>query len=449
MVALSRRTITGLITTSGHPFDDWTADYRLLSRARFDAEPLWAVVRRGMLRQLPEGLPLVVAMDDTTTRKRGRKIPGAAWRRDPLGPPFSTNFIWGRRFLQFSAILPTRHAEAPSRAIPISLHPLPGVAKPTRHAPPEAWAAYRQERRMLRLPAQAVEQLRRLRSQVDQDGARDRAMWVVADGGYTNKTVLRSLPERTTFIGRLRADASLHQLPLAPTRHGPGRRPVYGSLLPTPEQLRKDDAIPWSTALVFVAGKPHRMRYKTTSPVLWRAAGAQRPLRLVIVAPLAYRLSARSKLLYRRPAYLICTDPTLPPAEILRAYVSRWDIEVNFRDEKSLLGLDEAQVRTPASARLAPALAAIAYAFLLLASIKAFGPHTLPTALPLPKWRRSDPPTRATTAQLMNLLRFELWASPMQSTNFSDFMANGPRSLRQDKSLPPLTTALLYAQSAY
>ena len=448
-MALSRRTITGLITTSGRPFDDWTADYRLLSQARFDPEPVWAVVRRGILRRLPEGQPFVVVMDDTTTRKRGRLIPDTAWRRDPLGPPFSTNFIWGRRFLQISAILPASHAEAPSRAIPISLHSVPSVAKPRRHAPPEAWAAYHHARRMLSLPRQSVEQLRGLRGQVDQDGASDREMWVVADGGYTNKTVIRSLPERTTFIGRVRADALLALPPSPPERRGRGRRPAYGPVLPTPEQLRQDDTIPWSTAPVFVAGKLHRMRYKTIGPVLWRAAGAQRPLRLVVIAPLAYRLSARSKLLYRRPAYLICTDPTLSPEEILAAYVSRWDIEVNFRDEKSLLGLDEAQVRTPASARLAPSLAVAAYALLLLAAVQAFGPHGAPATLPLPKWRQADPPIRATTAQLMNHLRFELWAPAMRTDNFSDFVASPPSATNPEKFIPHLPSALFYAQSAY
>lgn len=448
-MALSRRTLTGLIATSGRLFEDWTADYRLLSQARFDPDPLWTVVRRGILQRLAEKHPLVVAMDDTTTHKRGRRIPDTAWRRDPLGPPFSTNFIWGRRFLQMSAILPSSHAEAPSRAIPISLHPVPMAVKPSRHAPPEAWAAYHQARQILRLPQQAVEQLRELRAQVDRDGAHHRALWVVADGGYTNQTVIQSLPERTTFIGRLRADASLHQLPLAPARHGRGRRPAYGPLLPTPEQFRQDEAIPWSTASVFVAGKRHRMRYKTIGPVLWRAAGAKVPLRLVVVAPLAYRLSARSKLLYRRPAYLICTDPSLSPEEILAAYVSRWDIEVNFRDEKSLLGLDEAQVRTPASARLAPILAVSAYALLLLAAVQAFGPHGVPATLPLPKWRQSDPPIRATTALLMNHLRFELWAPAMKMGNFPDFVATPPPSTKPEKFLPPLSTALFYAQSAY
>jgi hypothetical protein len=32
-----------------------------------------------------------------TIRKRGRKISGTAWKRDPLGPAWHTNFVWGLR----------------------------------------------------------------------------------------------------------------------------------------------------------------------------------------------------------------------------------------------------------------------------------------------------------------------------------------------------------------
>src|ERR1035438_6925244 len=64
---------------------------------------------------------------------------------------------------------------------------------------------------------------------------------------------------------------------------------------------------------------------------------------------LAYRLRKGSKLLYRDPAYLICTDPELDPRQIIETYFQRWDIEVNFRDEKTLLGVGQAQVRAAAS----------------------------------------------------------------------------------------------------
>jgi hypothetical protein len=448
VVALSRHTVTGLITTSGRQWDDWSADYRLLSQERFDPNEVFSVVRRGVEGRLAPEAPLVVAMDDTTTRKDGRKIPGAGWRRDPLGPPFCTNFIWGRRFLQLSAIVPAGRDDAPARAIPIGLHHVPSVQKPSRKAPEEAWAAYREESRRRSLGRQALERLAVLRGQMDAEGEEDRPLWVCADGGYTNKTVLRDLPRRTAMIGRIRADAVLHPLPEPGAALVRGRKRSYGTEVLTPEGLRQDEAIPWQTARVYAAGRVHDLRFKTVAPLLWRSAGPGIPMRLIVIAPLAYRPSKGHRLLYRNPAYLICTAPEIGPEEVLKAYVARWDIEVNFRDEKQLFGLDEAQVRTEPGARLAPALAVSAYALLLLAGVRAFGTNGLPQSLPLPKWRRRTPPARATTASLTNHLRFELWSRTLGDAHFSRFAAQPAPAAKPEKYFPSLPSALFYAQPA-
>ena len=106
----------------------------------------------------------------------------------------------------------------------------------------------------------------------------------------------------------------------------------------------------------FAAGKRHLFKIKTISPLRWRPAGKEHDMRLIVViAPLGYRLTKHSGLLYRQAAYLICSDPDASIKEILQAYVWRWDIEVNFRDEKTLLGLGQAQVRHERSVENVPA----------------------------------------------------------------------------------------------
>src|SRR6478609_5389467 len=99
---------------------------------------------------------------------------------------------------------------------------------------------------------------------------------------------------------------------------------------------------------------------------MWRTAGVDQILQLVFIKPLAYRLRKGSKLLYRDPAYLICTDPALEARQVIEAYFQRWDIEVNFREEKTLLGVGQAQVRSEASVESAPALTVAAYGMLLV-----------------------------------------------------------------------------------
>jgi hypothetical protein len=65
-------------------------------------------------------------------------------------------------------------------------------------------------------------------------------------------------------------------------------------------------------------------------------AGSSHNLQLLVIAPLGYRLRKGSKLLYRQPAFIICTDPSLAIDLLLQSYLWRWDIEINFRDQKSL-----------------------------------------------------------------------------------------------------------------
>ena len=110
------------------------------------------------------------------------------------------------------------------------------------------------------------------------------------------------------------------------------------------------------------------------SNVLWRYGTRTRPLRLVIIAPLRYRPTQKSKLLYRDPAYLLSTDLTSPIEPLIQAYFDRWEIEVNHRDEKSLLGVGHAQVRSERSAPRVPQFQLALYSMLLMAALLAYGP---------------------------------------------------------------------------
>jgi hypothetical protein len=85
-------------------------------------------------------------------------------------------------------------------------------------------------------------------------------------------------------------------------------------------------------------------------------------LRLVVIRPVGYRLRSGARKLYTQPAYLICTDPLLALEDLLQEYIWRWDIEVNHRDEKTILGVGQAQVRNENSVQHIPALAVAAYA---------------------------------------------------------------------------------------
>jgi hypothetical protein len=226
---------------------------------------------------------------------------------------------------------------------------------------------------------------------------------MAVDGGYTNGVVFRNIPERTCLVGRVRKDAKLFAPPQPTT--GRGRPRVYGDPRLTPEQTRQDESIPWQTAKAYAAGKVHDFDIKIVSPVRWKGTG-ERDLKLIVIRPLAYRPTKGSKLQYREPAYLLCTAPNLSVETILQAYLWRWEIEVTFREEKTVLGLGEAQVRTDSTVANVPAFIAAIYAYLHLAAALA---GVRAPILPKPKWQRPKEEERCTTGNLISLLRTELW----------------------------------------
>lgn len=435
-----RHTLTNLLCTSGRTQQDWSAAYRLYAEERVDEGVLFATARAEVLAHLPATAPLVVALDDTLTRKCGAHIHGVAWRRDPLGPAFQTNLVRGQRYLQFSAAWPL--AEGAARTVPIGFHHVPPAGKSPKDADAAALAEHRARAKRSALPQQALRHMATLRQQCDPA----RKLIFSGDGGYTNAAVLKGLPAESTYLGRMRKDAKLHYLPSGPPP-ATGRRPSYGTLAPTPEQLRIDPETPWQEVEAFAAGRRHRFKIKTLGPVLWRKSGAQQPLRVLVIAPLGYRLRAGGKLLYRQPAFLLCTDPALPVAELLQYYLWRWGIEVNFREEKTLLGTGEAQVRTPASNQHLPAAIVAAYALLWVAALRRWVRGELGTELKAPKWRaRAQERARLpSTGDLLRTLRFECWAEQLDPGTFDDFVITTHAATKPEKLHSSLSGTLFAA----
>jgi len=372
-----------------------------------------------------------VVLDDTLLRRSGLHTPGVGWRRDPLGPRFQTNFVRAQRFLQLSAAMPSQPGVY--RTVPIAFLHAPTPPKPSRKASPTELAQYRKDANNSRLSLRASQQIVQLRQNLDQDeGGKERTLLLAFDGGYTNSTVLKNIPPHTTAIGRIRKDAKLCFTPGPAKVKARGRRLCYGAVAPTPEELRTDDKEPWQTIAFLHSGAAHPLRFKRRQYLMWRTTGAAQILQLLIIAPLAYRLRKGSKLLYRDSAYLVCTDPDLDPREVIEAYFQRWDIEVNFREEKTLLGVGQAQVRHPSAVESAPALTVASYAMLLVSAQRAFR-ISQNGLIPQPKWATDHKDARVSTQQLLHQLRAEVWGRGLGLDTFSDFASHQPCNTKPEK----------------
>lgn len=438
-----RHTVSGLISVFGKQFTDWTSHYALYAKDRVNEEAIFGQCRKEVEDLQPAGAPLCVALDDTILRKRGRRIPGTAFRRDPLGPSFSVNLVWAQRVQSLSAALTDENGDV--RMVPIGFQDASTPRKPRITAAPEALVAYKEEMKQRNLNALAIGALgclQRERAQENQGCAP--ALHVLVDGSYTNKNMLRKLPENTVLIGRVRKDARLNAKPSK--QDALGRKRLYGEDLPTPEQIRQDPAIPWVPVAVRVNGQARDFEVKTLAPIRWRVAG-KTDLRLVIIRPIGFRPRQGARMSYTQPAYLICTDPGLPLQELLQQYVWRWDIEVNHRDAKTILGVGQAQVRNENSVESIPASAVAAYAMLLIAAIKAYGKGGKPAVIPEAKWRRPKKKIRPSTQDLLNELRRELWASAIRADHLRDF-TNAARDQTTPIKCGPNLPSSLFAATA-
>ena len=436
---MGRHTVTGLLTAQNRQQHDWTADYRFYSHGRAQPRALFTTARQQVEAHLPPDAPLVVGVDDSLLPKTGRRIHGAAWRRDPLGPPFQVQFTWAQRVLQFSAARPLRPGGA-VRLVPIDFVHAPTPAKPRKGADPATQTAYVEAAKQANLVALAQRRLADLRAQVPAT----RPIHVVGDGRYSNQTLLRHRPPGTVYIGRIRKDSALFHPP--PAQPATGRRRIYGAKTLTPEQLRQAEAQPWQRVRAYACGKFHEFQVKVLADVRSPLCGKD-SVQVVVIKPLGYRLRQGGKLLYRQPAYLLCTDPTLAVQQVVQEYLWRWDIEVNFREEKTLLGVGQAQVRVAASVEGVPALAVGAYALFQLAALETYGDTGQPDTVPLPQWRRRNPPARATTGRLINQLRYELWAQALRPESLAGFTSPLTPDTKPGKLQPHLASATFYAMN--
>lgn len=396
-----RNTVTGSIVATGREHKDWSAAYQMFADARVDPAGLFRPLRRRCVERSPTGY-FMVAVDDSQLKKTGKRMPGVRLLRDPLSEPYHANLRWAQRFVQVSALIPNGELIGPARAVPVAFRLARSVLKPGKRATEAELASYRVAARRESLGCQAAAVVRSERAELDAlSGGSARPMLVAVDGSMANRSFLRNLPERTEFIARVRGDAALY----APAEK-PGRR-LYGTRLPTPEEYEADEA-GWTSVVAHGAGELHSFKVKEIGPVLWRTPTKARPLRLIVIAKLGYRRTPQSKLQYRKPAFLLTSDLHSPLGVLVQAYVHRWEIEVNFREEKTDLGLGKAQVRSEESAERVPAFVTAAYGALLLAAVEAYGPGRTADYVSPPAWRRIEP-RRASVADMRASLRVQVW----------------------------------------
>jgi hypothetical protein len=262
---------------------------------------------------------LLFGLDDTPTARYGPKVQGAGVHHNPTPGPAGEKFVYGHVWVTLAWLAP--HRLWSTIALPllarlyIRQKDLPKV--PAQHRPPFQTKL-----------EQAAEVLAWL---VQRLGWLNKALWLVVDGAYAKKEVLR--PARrlgVVIVSRLRKDAALRSLPPTERPSGkPGPMPTYGkqaiSLAKRAGQQRG-----WQTDTFVLYREAVSKTYKTFLATWPPAAGL---IRVVLVQ------EERGWVAY------FATDPEATVADILGAVAARGAIEQAFHDLKEVWGLGQQQLR--------------------------------------------------------------------------------------------------------
>lgn len=325
------RCVTGMLV-GARLSESWhhARAHRFFSNARWSADELGLTVA-GVIAQrlLPSDAPLVVPVDDSLLKRRGRRIFGTHWHHDATANSNKSAVAWGTNWVTAEINVRLAFIER-TVCLPMLFRlwrPRRSEYVKAKQPDPERPSKNQLAREMLELLAARFP---------------DRAIHMVGDAAYAS---VKDLPETVTLTSRLRVDATLNEL--APPRPPKGQRkrgrpPKKGNRLPKLSQIAHDPATQWTQTTV--------TRYHKTEQVmlhsmrcLWYETFGAKPVQVVIIQNTTNDRGFEIT--------IISTDLSATPAELVERYSERWPTEVAYEEAKELFGVGDARNRTENAVR--------------------------------------------------------------------------------------------------
>jgi hypothetical protein len=418
ILAPGKRTVASALRAMGLEEERCFCRYhRVLSRATWSSQEASRLLL-GLLVEafVPEG-PLVLGVDETLERRRGKKVAAKGIYRDPVR---STH----HHFVKASAlrwICVTLLAPVPWAGRVWALPFLSALAYSERYA-------RKRGLRHKKLTEWAWQLLLLARRWYPQ-----RKIVAVADAGYASLKLLdrcRKMTNPITFITRLRLDAALYE-PAPPRKPGQMGRPrLKGGRLPNLSVVAEDPSTRWRSVVVAEwYGAEERSVEVVSNTALWYSTGLPAvPLRWVLIR------DPREEF---RTQALLCTDLGAEPERIISWFIRRWQMETTFQEVRQRLGFEtQRQWSEKAIRRTAPALLSLFSLVTLFAhrQMAQEGSRTIRRAAWYDK-------SRPTFTDALALVRKELWTC----TTFRGLLSD-PDTVKVPRAfMERLTDAVCYA----
>lgn len=391
ILAPGERTVAAIMRVMGCADEKQFQKYhRVLNRAKWSSRELSRVSLILLVCLFFSGNePLVMGIDETIERRRGRKIAARGVYRDPVRS--SKEFFVKTNGLRWSCLM--------------LLTPIPWVQR--------VWAL---PFLTVLAPSERYHEERRMRHKTITDWAWQmilqvshwlpgRKLVIVADGTYAVLEFLRKVSRQAhvSVIARLRLDACLYDP--APKREAgqKGRTALKGRRQPKLAERLHDPQTIWQMHMLSWYGGTMREMEIATGTALWY----QSP-----IPPVAIRwVLIRDPKGQYEPMGLLCTDQKAEASQIVEWFVLRWALEVTFHEVRAHLGVEtQRQWSDLAILRTTPALLGL-FSLVAILAQQLLGDQSFPV-------RRAAWYTKAlpTFSDTLAFVRQHLWPS----TFFSD-----------------------------
>jgi hypothetical protein len=395
ILAPGERTVAAILRVMGCSLDMQFQNYhRVLNRAKWSSRDLSRRLLVMLVHLFFAGNePLIMGIDETIERRRGRKIAARGVYRDPVRSSkeffVKTN---GLRWISLMLLTPIPWA--------CRVWALPFL---TVLAPSERYHEQRKKRHktITDWAWQMILQVARWLP--------GRKVVVVGDGTYAVLDFLLKVSHLplVSAITRLRLDACLYDP--APEREAgkKGRPALKGKRQPKLAQRLQDPETVWHKHTIsWYTGTTREMEI-ATGTALWY----QSP-----IPPVAIRwVLIRDPQGKYEPMALLCTDQQAEAVQIVEWFVLRWGVEVTFHEVRAHLGVEtQRQWSDLAILRTTPALLAL---FSLVTIFAQQLLHDQPFPIRQAAWYPKALPTFSDT---LAFVRQHLWSSTFFSVSSPD-----------------------------
>jgi len=338
-----KRTVTEVIQRAGAiKQKHHSAFHRFFSEAPWSLDAVSGVLLGLLLKFVPKGTVVYLAMDDTLCRKRGLHVFGTCMHHDPLISCRKVALVnWGHNWVVLGIILEFPFAPGVFWCLPFAFRLYISRKRPKS----QRWKYSDIEHRSR--PELAAEMLRMVGKWFP-----DRTFHLLGDSAYGGKSVLGELPKNFYVTSRITMQAQLYEKPVA--RRGRGRPFKKGKRLPTLTKLSKDSRVKWKTLRLEIYGRKKKVHVKELVG-LWRSAGFQE-IKVVVVRDPKGKTKDQA---------FFTTDTQASAQDVLVRYSRRWSIEVAFQNAKSHFGFEDPQNWTRKAVERTAPMAMVIYSLVI------------------------------------------------------------------------------------